>query len=233
MITSEEVTQYLQDHPQFFKENPELVESLHFPHPYEGRAISINERQVAMLRERNQLLQSRLQELVDIGEKNDVIGEKMHQLTIALLGFDSLHEMLHGMQYHLCEYFSIPHAALRLWQTDEVNIQTAPSSPEFNQVSEVIHALTQDMLRPYCGPTAEDEVKQWFGEDAELLQSFAMIPLKKQSSFGLLVMASPDIGRFFPDMGTLYLERMGGIVSNIIIRLIQQTPTTTTCEPLS
>lgn len=231
MTTPEEIVQYLQDHPQFFEENPDLVESLHFPHPYEGRAISINERQVAILREKNKLLQNRLQELVDMGEKNDVIGEKMHQLTITLLNFDSLHEMLHGIQYQLCEDFSISHVALRLWQTDEFTTPTKSDSTEFNPASNTIHTLVQDMQHPYCGPTADDEIKQWFEEDAEYLQSFAIIPLKKQTRFGLLVLASPDVGRFFPDMGTLYLERLGDIVSNITIRLIQQNPAATaTCE---
>jgi len=232
MITSDEVIQYLQDHPQFFEENPDLVETLRFPHPYEGRAISINERQVAMLREKNRLLQNRLQELVSVGEKNDVIGEKMHRLTVALLGFSSLAETLHGLQYHLCEDFSIPHVALRLWQTDEFSIQTDLSFPEFDQASNDIRILARNMLHPYCGPGADDEIKQWFGEDMEYLQSFAVIPLKKQFSFGLLIMASPEVERFFPDMGTLYLERLGDMVSSSIIRLVQQPPAATSCESI-
>ena len=233
MTTSEEIAQYLQDHPQFFEENPDLMESLRFPHPYEGRAISINERQVAMLRDKNRLLQNRLQELVDVGEKNDIIGEKMHRLTVALLGFDSLPEMLHGLQYHLCEDFSIPHVVLRLWQIDELGTQADLSSPEFNQTSGNVHILAQGMPRPYCGPEVDDEIRQWFEMDAEYLQSFAVIPLKKQSGFGLLVMASPEVERFFPDMGTLYLERLGDMVSSSITRLIQQVPGTATCESTS
>lgn len=230
MTTPEEVAQYLQDHPQFFEEHPDLMETLRFPHPYEGRAISINERQVSMLREKNKLLQSRLQELVNVGEKNDVIGEKMHRLTVALLSFSSLAEMLHGLQYHLCEDFSIPHVVLRLWQTDEFNIQPDLPSPEFDQASNDVRSLAQSMLHPYCGPGTDNEIKQWFGEDAKYLQSFAIIPLKKQLCFGLLVMASPEVERFFPDMGTLYLERLGDMVSSSIIRLIQQPPEIVSCE---
>lgn len=230
MTTPEEITQYLQDHPQFFEENPDLVETLRFPHPYEGRAISINERQVVVLREKNRLLQSRLQELVNVGEKNDVIGEKMHRLTVALLSFNSLTEMLHGLQYHLCEDFSIPHVMLRMWQTDEFNIPTDLSSPEFDQASNDVRILTQSMSRPYCGPEVDNEIRQWFGEDASYLQSFAIIPLKKQYSFGVLVMASPEVERFFPDMGTLYLERLGEMVSSSITRLTQQPVETITRE---
>ena len=224
MTTPEEITQYLQDHPEFFEEHPDLLESLRFPHPYEGRAISLNERQVAMLREKNKLLQDRLQELIDVGENNDAISEKMHRLTVALLGFSSLPELLHELQYHLCEDFSIPHVILRLWQVDEFGTEADLSSPEFDTISNNVRILAQGMLRPYCGPEVDDEIRQWFAQDAEYLQSFAVIPLKKQSNFGLLVMASPEAERFYPDMGTLYLERLGNMVSSSIMRLIQQTP---------
>ncbi|MDL1866585.1 DUF484 family protein [Betaproteobacteria bacterium PRO4] len=221
MITPEEIIQYLQDHPKFFEEHPDLMESLRFPHPYEGRAISINERQVAILREKNRLLQDRLQELIDVGENNDAIGEKMHRLTVALLGFSSLPEMLHGLRYHLCEDFSIPHVVIRLWEIDEFGAEADLPPLEFDEISNNVRTLAQGMLRPYCGPEVDNEIRQWFDQDAEYLKSFAIIPLKKQSNFGLLVMASPEVERFYPDMGTLYLERLGDMVSNSITRLMQ------------
>ncbi len=230
MTTPEEVTQYLQDHPKFFEEHPDLLESLRFPHPYEGRAISINERQVTMLREKNKLLQDRLQELISVGENNDAIGERMHRLTVALLGFSSLTELLHGLQYHLCEDFSIPYVALRLWQIDEFGAEIDLPSPEFDLIGNNVRILAQGMLHPCCGPEVDDEIRQWFGQDAEHLKSFAIIPLKKQSNFGLLVMASPEVERFYPDMGTLYLERLGDMVSSSITRLIQQHPGAINCE---
>lgn len=231
MMNPEEIAQYLQDHPQFFEEHPDLLEMIRLPHPYEGRAISINERQVVMLREKNNLLQDKLQALIDVGEKNDAIGEKMHRLTVALLGFDSLTEMLHGLQYHLCEDFSIPHVTLRLWQMDEPDIQLP--SPESDPVSENIRILALGMVHPYCGPQVDDEIRQWFGKDAEYLRSFAIIPLKKLRNFGLLVMSSPEAERFYPDMGTLYLERLGELVSSSITRLTQQSPGAITHESAS
>ncbi|MCC6916975.1 MAG: DUF484 family protein [Nitrosomonas sp.] len=233
MTTPEEVTQYLQDHPKFFEEHPALLESLRFPHPYEDRVISINERQVALLREKNRLLQDRLQELISVGENNDAIGERMHRLTVALLGFSSLTELLHGLQYHLCEDFSIPHVVLRLWQIDEFGTEADLSSSEFDLISSNVRILAQGMLHPYCGPEVDGEIRQWFEQDAEYLKSFAIIPLKKQSNFGLLVMASPEAERFYPDMGTLYLERLGDLVSSSITRLIQQLPGTANRESAS
>lgn len=224
MTTPEEVVQYLREHPRFFEEHADLMESIRLPHPYEGRVISINERQVVMLRDKNSLLQDRLQELIDIGERNDIIGDKMHRLTVALLGFDTFAEALHGLQYHLCEDFSIPHVALRLWQLDAPDLQLP--APVSDPVSEQVRILAMGMTQPYCGPQAADEIRQWFGKDAEYLQSFAIIPLKKQRNFGLLVMSSPEMERFYPDMGTLYLERLGELVSSTLARLMAPHPGT-------
>lgn len=224
MIKPEEIKQYLQDHPEFFGEHPDLLEALRLPHPYENekRVVSINERQTILLREKNALLQDKLQSLMEIGEKNDVISEKIHRLTVALLGFDSLAEMLHGLQYFLYEDFSIPHVVLRLWQVDASDAQLQPETPEFESVSENVQKLAQAMIHPYCGSQVEDEIRQWFGKDAEYLQSFAIIPLKQQRDMGLLVMSSPEVERFYPDMGTLYLERLGELISSSMTRLTRK-----------
>lgn len=223
MIKPEQVTQYLQDHPDFFAEHPSLLDSIQLSHLDEhandDQVISITQRQVMMLRKKNELLQDKLLALIEIGEQNDAIGEKMHRLVVALLGFSSLAEMLHGLQYHLCEDFSIPHVALRLWQTDDFD-PPLPASV-IDSVSEPLRIVTARLAHPRCGVEVADEIKQWFGSDASHLRSFALIPLKKTQCFGLLVLSSPEVERFYPDMGTLYLTRLGELASSSIIRLMR------------
>jgi len=230
MIKPEQVMQYLQDHPDFFAEHPTLLDSIQLSHLDEhadnDQVISITQRQVMMLRKKNELLQDKLLALIEIGEQNDAIGEKMHRLVVALLGFNSLAEMLHGLQYHLCEDFSIPHVALRLWQTDDLD-PPLPASV-VDTVSDQLRIVTTGLSHPRCGTDVDDEIKQWFGSDAQYLRSFALIPLKKVQHFGLLVLGSPEVERFYPDMGTLYLARLGELASSSIIRLMRQSPQTTT-----
>ncbi len=229
MIKPEQVAQYLQDHPDFFVAHPTLLDSIQLSHLEEHaddeQVISITQRQVMMLRKKNELLQDKLMALIEIGEQNDAIGEKMHRLTVALLGFSSLAEMLHGLQYHLCEDFSIPHVALRLWRSDDLD----PPLPDsvVDTVSDQLRIVTAGLSHPRCGTDVDDEIKQWFGSDMQHLQSFALIPLKKMQHFGLLVLSSPEVERFYPDMGTLYLTRLGELASSSIIRLMRQFPQTT------
>lgn len=213
----EDVAQYLQEHPQFFEEYADMLSEIKIPQPYDGRAISISERQISTLREKNKLLQEKLHELINIGENNDTIGEKMHRLAVSLLEFNSVEELLHGLNYNLCEDFSIPHVVMRLWYLND--IKSNPKRPEFSSVSKTVKTSVESMRKPYCGPLVSDEIKPWFGQDAKYLQSFSIIPLRRKRTIGLLVMGSPDAERFYPDMGTLYLERLGELVSSALARL--------------
>ena len=113
-MKSEEIAQYLQDHPQFFEEHAELMSHMVIPHPHGGRTISITERQMLSLRDKNKQLEDKMGELLEFGEENDVISEKMHRLGVAMIAAGSFQAVLHTLNFHLRDDFSIPHVALRL-----------------------------------------------------------------------------------------------------------------------
>jgi hypothetical protein len=76
-MKAEEVVRYLQDNPAFFEEYAEVLAQIYIPHPHGGRAIPIAERQILTLREKSKMLE-KLAGLIQFGEENDAIGEKMH-----------------------------------------------------------------------------------------------------------------------------------------------------------
>ena len=211
---SEDVAQYLKQHPQFFDEYADMLSDIYVPHPHGGRAIPLSQRQIVTLRDNNQILQDKLSELVKFGEENDVIGEKMHNLSIMLLSFSHLNDLLNELNSILQDNFSIPHVELRLWNIDYDNLEAS----EFISTNTEIHTMADNLLRPYCGPQLADEIKQWFGESATNLRSFSIVPLKTKQAIGLLVLASEEPQRFYPEMGTLYLQRMGDLISTAISR---------------
>ncbi len=216
-MKAKDVAKYLQDHPQFFNKHTELLTELLIPHPHDDRVISINERQIISLRNKNQILQKKLLELISFGEENDVISGKIDRLCIALLSISSIDELLHELKSRLQVDFNIPHVALRLW--DFSCDDTAHT--EFTTTSKDIHTIAKKLIQPYCGDHVANEIKNWFGEDAELLNSFSMIPLNTPQSIGLLVLASPDHERFYADMGTLHLKRLGDLISAALARYNQ------------
>ena len=114
-MNAEDIARYLRTHPQFFDQNPELLESIQVPHPYGGRAIALSERQAVALREKVRALEGRLGELIQFGEENDAISEKVHRLAVALVGARDFPALAQSLYFHLREDFAVPHVAMRIW----------------------------------------------------------------------------------------------------------------------
>lgn len=208
-LNSEDVAQYLYEHPEFFEEYAALLAEIQVPGPHGDKAISISERQIFALRDKNRFLQNKLSELIRFGEENDAIAVKMHRLVVALLTFTCLNDFLHGLNFGLREHFSVPHTALRIWNMTVDD----PELAEMTAASAETHTLAENLERPYCGPHISDEIRNWFGEGAPHLRSFAIVALRREQTIGLLAMGSEDAERFYPEMGTIYLTRLGELAS--------------------
>lgn len=207
IISHDQVARFLKDNPDFFSLHGDLLTQISVPHPHSGHAISIGERQVMVLRDRAQSLEGKLKEFIQFAEENDAIGEKMHRLAIGLMRGKSLPATLQALYLALNEDFSIPHVAIRLWGA------SGRSLGEFSPVGEDIKVLVAGLSHPLCGGEAPMEVRGWFGESGAHLRSFALTPLKDNGVEGLLALASEDPQRFYPEMGTLYLNWLGELTA--------------------
>jgi uncharacterized protein YigA (DUF484 family) len=207
ILSHDQVAQFLKDNPDFFSHHSDLLSEIRVPHPHSGQAISIGERQVMVLRDKAQSLEGKLKEFIQFAEENDAIGEKMHRLSLGLMRGKTLPAALQSLYLSLHEDFAIPHVAIRLWGPGGHDLgEQAP-------VSEDIKVLVAGLTHPKCGPDAPLEVRGWFGEGGAHLRSFALTPLKDGTVEGLLVLASEDPQRFFPEMGTLYLNWLGELTA--------------------
>ena len=215
MLNDDQITQYLKDHPDFFSRNTELLNSLSVPHPYSGQTISLGERQVMLLRDRARGLEAKLREFIQFAEENDAIGDKLHRLSLSLMRARSLEAVLAALYLGLREDFSVPHAVLRLWDGG-----AALPLAELAPVSDEVHQLAGEITHPRCGQEVPEEVRAWFGETCTHLRSFALAPVREGNVGGLLVLASEDGKRFYPEMGTLYLawlsESAGAAISRFL-----------------
>lgn len=214
-MTPEAVVNYLKQHPEFFEEHADFLATIFTPHPHGGRAISISERQILTLREKGKVLEGKLHELIEFGEENDAIGEKLHRLTLALVTARDAEAVIGALYFNLREDFAVPHTVLRLWSQG-----THPELPEFGEVSAESRDFAASLANPYCSTHAMVDTAAWFGEQASLLRSFAYVALKSDNTFGLLAMASEDAQRFYPEMGTLYLKRLGELATAALLRYL-------------
>ena len=218
-ISAEQVAQFLRETPGFFDANPDLLAAITVPHPHGGRAVSLVERQVDLLREKNKALEMRLAELVRIGQENDAISGKLQHWTRELLRERELARLPERVAAGMSGEFSVPQVALRVWRLGEAHRGLAESI----EVEADVAALADGLRRPYCGPNADIRVASWLPGGGSLTRSIALLPLRvgaAPQAFGLLVLGSPDPARFQQGMGTAFLERIAEIASAALSRLL-------------
>jgi len=217
LLTTDQVAEFLRQNPGFFENHVDILMNLQIPHPHGGRAVSIGERQLVAVREKSKLLEDKLRELIAFGEENDAVGEKVHRLACRLIDAPSLDAALDTLYLDLLDHFAVPHVAVRLWNVAEEN----PDTKEFAPVAAEMREFVDKMTSPYCGNHAVYESQSWFGEAAPHLKSFALVPLERdEATFGVVAMASEDPRRFYAEMGTLHLARIGDLVAHALWRFV-------------
>jgi uncharacterized protein len=207
-MRSDEVARYLKEHPEFFEEYAELLAAMQIPHPHGGRAIPIAERQMLTLRERSRALEGKLRELVQFGEENDSISERVHRITLALLAATDLPRLLDSLYGNLRQDFAIPAVALRLWMD-----APAQDRIEFGAISQEVRVFAETLHDPYFSQHPMFNTGNWFERGGETVRSLAYVPLRTDTPVGLLMLGSDDPQRFSAAKGTLYLTRLGEVVS--------------------
>lgn len=210
-LDSNAVANFLSDNPHFFEEHSELLSRVKLTSPLAGRAVSLQERQMEVLREKIKVHELRMAELLRIAEENDAITQKFLQWTRSLLlarnDVDMPHTLISGLQ----TIFSVPQVTLRIWGTNEEYAHTWFAA----EVSEDAKLFGNGLTAPYCGANQDFEAASWL-EDSASVQSIAMLPLRvggAPEAFGLLVLGSADPQRFTADMATDYLSKIGEIAS--------------------
>ena len=195
-----DVALYLQNNPQFFEDHTDLLAEITLPHPHGGRTVSLSERQLLALREKNKVLEKKLNEMLEFAQDNDALQNKVHQFVCSLFGLDTLPALTDTINGKLRDIFLVPHIALHIWKIQ------APTAE--------ILAFTDQQIQPVCTHHAVHDTLSWFGENAAPLRSFAYLPLREGGvTLGLLILASEDAQRFYPQMGTLFLQRIAETVS--------------------
>lgn len=216
-ITEEDIANYLVQTPDFFERHAEVLASVQLSSPHGGRAVSLQERQAELLRDKIRGLERKASDMIRFGHENMGIGDKLQGWTFGLLKAADAGELPTVIARDLALCFDVPQTALRLWDV-------APAweaTPSAQGCSDDVKAFATSLVQPYCGSNPGLEAVSWLDEPAEA-KSLALIALREEPgapSFGLLVLASPDVRRFQTDMGTDFLERIGELASAALSRL--------------
>ena len=216
-ITEADIANYLATSPGFFERHAELLGSVQLTSPHGQRAVSLQERQMEMLRDKIKGLERQIIEMIRNGQDNVGIADKLHRWTRALMLTANAADLPEVLVKELLHQFMIPQGAVRVWGGAEA----FAALPFAEKVSEAVRSFANSLASPYCGANADFEAAHWLGEPSQAM-SLALIPLRhdSQAAFGLLVLASPDPTRYTADMGTEFLARIGDVASAALTRLL-------------
>lgn len=214
-LDSAAVAQYLADNPDFFEEHAGLLGRIKLSSPLTGKAVSLQERQMEVMRDKYKALELRMAELVRTAEDNAAIANKFHAWTQTLLRVRHDADLPRALADGLAAQFAVPQCTLRLW-----DLAPAHAASWFGAgVSDDARIFANSLLAPYCGSNHDFEAVRWL-DDAAAVQSTVILPLRSAgSAFGLLILGSPDPARFSADMATDFLIHIGDTASAALAAL--------------
>lgn len=220
-LTSEDsIADYLQSNPDFFERHGTLLTRLKLPHNRGAAAVSLIERQVLALREKNQALENRLRELIEVARGNDALAIKIHRLACRLIRTRSAPALLEALESSLREDFGASEWLLLLAPAQESELRRITSrhlrivdsaAPEWKMFETLFESA-----KPRCGQIRDSQRDFLFGAGTVEIGSAALVPLGREPSAGLLAIGSPDAERFHPAMSTEFLARIGDLVSEAV-----------------
>ncbi|MEN9538018.1 MAG: hypothetical protein RLZZ126_253 [Pseudomonadota bacterium] len=225
-ITEDDIAQFLVHTPDFFERHAELLATVQLTSPHGRRAVSLQERQAEMLRDKIRGLEHRVMDMVRHGNDNVVLSDKLLAWTRQLLLTSQAEDLPEQIASLVADKFMVPQVAIKVWGVSQRHAQA-----EFaTGVSDDARLFANSLGSPFCGLNTGFEAAGWLF-DPSSAKSIALLPLRPVSAlngdtlgaepaFGMVVLASPDPQRFHADMGTDFLERIASVASAALVRLM-------------
>ncbi|NQD78968.1 DUF484 family protein [Pseudomonas seleniipraecipitans] len=212
-LDSETVAAYLRLHPEFFIDHDELIPELRIPHQ-RGDTVSLVERQVKLLRERNIEMRQRLSHLMDVARDNDRLFDKTRRLILDLMDASSLEEVVSCVEDSLRREFQVPFVGLILFSDMPLPVGRSVSSAEAHQAIGGLLAGGKTI----CGVLREHELNFLFGSAGADVGSAAVVGLSHNGLHGVLAIGSADSQHYKSSLGTLFLGYIAEVLSRVLPR---------------
>lgn len=227
-IDAKMVEDYLREHPEFFTARSALLAELTIPHA-SGKAVSLIERQVDVLREQNQRYRKQLQELIQIARDNDRLVDHLQNLTLGLMDVDDITQKLILLQNSLQHDLNVDAATLCIYPVWRGIVPDAHPR-EFLEFADIgddgpLTGLSKSLRdrEPVCGRLRQDQLALLFPAHAARIRSAALVPLAASPPFApqvqlgaILAIGSRRSDRFYADMGTMFLKYLGQLMSRVL-----------------
>lgn len=218
--SEKDVEAYLNDHPAFFQDNPNLLLELKVPHS-SGGAVSLIERQVALLRDENRQLRQRIKDLVEIARENEELVNKLHTLSMSLIAADTLNKFTEILINRLSADFGASHVSVKLFKEAFPKTESNAYLVSRNDKSVKHFENFLGQKTPVCGRFNSQQLAYLFGDKALEVKSLALIPVLDNNAIGMFAIGSKDANHFKASMSTSLLSSLGDVASSVIKQLIR------------
>ena len=212
--TEDIVRQFLRDNPAFLDDNPDILESLSLPHN-SGKAVSLVERQVGVMRDRNKEMRNRLDNMLATAHDNDLLFEKTKRLVLNLLDAKNLPAMVETIYDSLGKDFEIDFYSLTLLGDEKSLPRTMARVASVEKAGEQVGTLIGSN-RAVCGVLRKEEMTFLFGEEGLQVGSVAAVPLRYNNLYGILAIGNADPNFYKSSMGTLFLSYIAEVLNRIL-----------------
>mgnify|MGYP006132400989 FL=1 len=212
--TEQLVRDFLLKNPTFLDKNPDILEGLTLPHNA-GSAVSLVERQVGVMRDRNKDMRKRLENILETAHNNELLFEKTKRLTLKLLEAESLPSLVETVYESLGKDYAIDFYSLTLLGEETKLPATMARIASVEKANKTVGALLESN-RPVCGVLRQDEMAFLFGEKGAQVGSVAMVPLKFNHLSGILAVGNSDPNFYSSSMGTLFLSYIADVLNRVL-----------------
>lgn len=221
-VEPQQVVEFLQQHPDFFTEHETLLEQLVIPHPSSGNVVSLLERLVQRQRERQYQLEQQLETFMSAARGSERMVTGLHVLAVELLRCHTLEQVIEVCNRTIKSEFKAHSVVFRLIGHGREQEGLTFISPEDRALKQLSHLFTK--RQPVCGRLRPKQQEFLFGAQGSVIKSAILIPLFEQCELGVLAIGSDDEGRFYPGMGTLFINQLGALVASALARYVTPLP---------
>lgn len=212
--TEQVVRDFLLENPTFLDDNPDILEGLTLPHN-SGTAVSLVERQVGVMRDRNKEMRKRLENMLETAHDNDLLFEKTKRLVLNLLEAKNLPALVETLYDSLGKDYAIDFYSLTLLGDEGQLPPTMARIASLEKANETVGTLLGSN-RAVCGVLREDEMTFLFGEKGLQVGSVAAVPLRYNNLYGILAVGNSDPNFYKSSMGTLFLSYIAEVLNRIV-----------------
>ncbi|MFT4615237.1 MAG: hypothetical protein ACI9NT_002389 [Bacteroidia bacterium] len=220
-LNDDVVRDYLRENHDFLQRHPDMLDYLNISHPT-GSAVSLVERQVSVLRERNIDMRHRLKTLTSSGRANDKLFEQSSRMVLQLLAADSTAAIYDIFMTAMTNDFDVEFACMALYRAEndeqdgDCGYRTESRENTNAQIGSLLHSD-----KPVCGTLRQEEFTFLF-PDCHDAGSAALVPLVGEEPLGFIAVGSSDANRYSKNMGTLFLSHIADVVIKLLPRLTER-----------